>query len=619
MIGITLVLENSLNMPLTQADKAKMDAILGSSNTQNRQQVNAMPSVQQANSSLSSSDRARMDSIMGVNHDQPVQQNQPSGLFGSLAGLVNKGVQGFANLPGVKQVGEVTGAAMAIPAAIIGGTAAAIGTPIANIAKGKPVFQDFGQNIKQNAIDTGKFGYSLGEQVPTLGVMQTLGRVPNTIIGASQTYQGVKDVKEALARGDKAAAVEAGINVGIGAAGTLLGAREGGNFLNENVTNPIKAKIKGTTVPEMTLANAEKEMRDVLQPNKSTVKRETKGILNQSRQERAGIPMSNPPQPVERTLVQEGVIPSTKTEAGTVKFDTRDQVIQMDQRVNQANDILEKGLQQADPNPKFSLSQLRDQAVSSVDNLKNISATERKAMKAEVSQHFNDEIASRGDMVNGADLNQVKRGMTSTGDYKNLSPGQKHIRAAASILQKAIEKGYEGIFDVGAVNRIIGDYIGARDTLLNLDGVVLKGGGLGRRLAAMTGAIAGRALSKIPVIGELVGYKVGEILNDSALSPDRRLSGKYNVLDRSGYVAPQEGTLSKAQNDALTAEEMRRNRKLLPAPKEPIVLPYKDTSGALSQAEAVQNLRNKGWKGPLTAEEMRRGKSKRFPKPRTAK
>lgn len=560
-----------------------------------------------------------MDSIMGVDRNQQTQQSQPEGLVGSLASLVNKGVQGFANLPVVKQVGQVAGAAMAVPSAIIGGTAAAIGTPIANIAKGKPVFQDLGQNIKQNAVETGKFGYSLGEQVPTLGVMQTLGRVPNTIIGVAQTYQGVKDVKEALARGDKAAAVEAGINTGIGAVGTLLGAREGGNFLNEGITNPIKAKIKGITVQEMALSNAEKEMRDVLQPNKSTVKRETKGILNQSRKERAGIPVSNPPQPVERTLVQEGVIPGTKTEGGTVKFDTRDQVIQMDEKVNQANDILEKGLQQADPNPKFSLSQLRDEAVASVDNLKNISATEKKAMKAEVTQHFNDEIASRGDMVNGADLNQVKRGMSSAGDYKNLSPGQKHIRASASILQKAIENGYKGILDVGAINRIIGDYIGARDTLLNLDGGVLKGGGLGRRLAAMTGAIAGRALSKIPVVGELAGYKAGELLNDYSLSPERRLSNKYNTLDRSGYTAPQEGVLSKAQKDALTAEEIRRNRKLLPAPKEPIVLPYRDTSGVLPQSEAIQNLRNKGWQGPLTAEEMRKGKSKRFPKPRSAK
>ena len=232
------------------------------------------------------------------------------GLMDSFASKVNSAVEGFRGLPVVKQLGQISGAALGGPSALIGGAVGAIGAPIANIAQGKPVFDNYGEQIKANAIRTGKFGYDLGEQVPTLGVMQTLGKVPNLAIGAAQTYEGYNQTKSALARGDTGGAIQAGITTGIGAVGTILGAKQKGLVLDEGFTRGTKAAFKGVPVNELKIQQYEKTMQDVLQPNKSTVKRETKGILSQARKERAGMSVE-PRKTTARVLVEEGVVPGT--------------------------------------------------------------------------------------------------------------------------------------------------------------------------------------------------------------------------------------------------------------------------------------------------------------------
>lgn len=59
-----------------------------------------------------------------------------------------------------KNVGVITGAV----GSAIGGAVGAIGTPIANIAQGKPVLQDLGKNIMQTAKETGQAATMMGEE-----------------------------------------------------------------------------------------------------------------------------------------------------------------------------------------------------------------------------------------------------------------------------------------------------------------------------------------------------------------------------------------------------------------------------------------------------------------------
>lgn len=566
-------------MALTPEQRARLDALTAGT-------VNTAPSA------LSDEQRARLSEYSGT-PAPPVQSGpKEEGALYKAASFVNRGVERFANLPVIKQIGQATGAAIGGPSALIGGAVAAVGTPVANIISGKPLsraFEGTWQNVKRNAIDTGKFGYGLGEQAPTLAAMQTLGRVPNLAIGASQTAEGYRQTRDAMASGDTAGAIRAGITTGIGAVGTILGAKQKGTFVDGGFSQGVKARVKGVPVNELNIAKYEGVMQDVLQPNKSAVKRETKGILAQARKERAGMSVE-PRKTTARVLVEEGVVPGTVEKGGATEFRTAEQVADMDSRVAYANDRLEQALA-LDPNPQFDLAAKKTEAVGSVDSIQNISATEKKAMKAEIERFFDDEIEARGQFVDGSQYNQVKRGFANSGDYKNLTPGQKHIRQVAESIAKDIEERYADKFDVAGVNRTIGDYIRARNELHALDGSVVKGGGLSRKLAQLGGAIAAGPLSRIPLVDNIIGGYVAGKAQAYAVSPARKLSGMQSADIRS----PAIGVLSSAEEGSRAAAARQSALPRLPAPRTPLpgALDQYVPSGSrlFSQEEAAAALR----------------------------
>ena len=527
---------------------------------------------------------------------QPVQEAAPSAppqenaLFRA-ASFVNRGVEKFANLPGIKQVGQATGAALGGVGGVIGGGVAAVGTPIVNIAKGRPVFENYGAQIKKNAMDTGRFGFQLGEQVPTLAAMQTLGRVPNLVLGAAQTVEGAKQTADAVLSGDTAGAIQAGVTTGIGAAGTILGLKQKGLIFDEAVSKPVTSRIASRMPNKQAALMSKYEgiMQDVLQPGKAVAKREAKSLLSMDRKARAGMSVE-PRKTTARVLVEEKIIPKTVEESGITKFDTTDNVVDLDRRVEVINDKLEEALA-LDPNPQFNLERKKFEAARSVDDLKNVSATDKKAMKAEIERFFDDEIETRGQYVNGEQYNQVKRGFSSMGDYKNLSPGQKHIRQVAESIAQDIEKAYADKFDVKAVNRSLGDMISARNELQTLHGTVVRGGGLGKKLAQLGGMAIGGSLSSIPIVDNIVGAYVAGKIQQAAVSPARRLSGMSKLDIQSPVVSTLEDAATGSQEAAMRQSALPR----LPAPREPMPGPLADykpsKSGLLSQEEAMAALR----------------------------
>jgi hypothetical protein len=575
-------------MALTPEQRARLEAL----SQMNAQKIQQTP-PQAVPSGISPERRARLEALSGSTAKiptPPVQQApQTQGLISRGASLINRGVEGFANLPVVKQLGQLSGAALGVPSAIIGGTVAAIGTPIANVAQGKPVFQDYGKNIKENALKTGKFGYDLGSQAPTLGAMQTIGRIPNLVIGASQTIEGVNQTREAIKAGDTAGAVQSGITTGIGVAGTILGARQKGLILDDAFVKGTKSRIKGVPAPEMEIQKYEKIMQDVLQPGKAQVKQETRGILARARKERAGASVV-PQKTTARVLVEEGVVPSVVDEGGTSRFRTAEQVVDMDNRVAYANDKLEEALAR-NQNPQFDLVAKKKSEIKAIGKIKNIPAAELDAMEAEVGRYFDAEIARKGRFVTGEQYNQVKRSFASAGDYKNLSPGQRHMRQVSESIGQEIARKYADEFDVNGVNKVIGNYIRARNELQALDGAMVKGGGLTRRLAQMGGAIAAGPLSNIPLVDNIIGGYLAGKAQQYAVSPARRLSGLRNAPIESPAVS----TLDKAEAGSIAAASRQASLPRLPAPRTPLpdalsqYIPSR--SGLMSQEQARQPLK----------------------------
>lgn len=565
-------------MALTPEQRAKLQALTSGQQTA----PSGQPSV------LTADQRARLGASQPAQIAPVMTPQKPEGLISRAASFVNRGVEKFANLPGVKQVGQATGAAIGGAGAVIGGAVAANLTPVMNIARGRPVFENYGEQIKRTAAATGRFGFQLGEQAPTLAAMQTLGRAPNLVLGGAQTIEGYNQTREALDRGDTGAAIEAGITTGIGAVGTVLGLRQKGFLVDEGFSTGVKARARGMSVDEFNTRKYEAVMQDVLQPNKSTVKRETKGILAQARKERAGMSVE-PQKTTARVLVEEGVVPGTIDEGGTTKFRTADQVVDMDNRVAYANDELEKALA-LDPNPQFDLEAKKAEAVRSVDDIQNVSATEKKAMKAEIERFFDDEIETRGQFVDGSQYNQIKRGFANAGDYKNLTPGQRHMRQVAESIAKDIEARYADKFNVKEVNRTIGDYIRARNELQALDGSVVKGGGLSRRLAQLAGTVAAGPLSSIPLVDNIIGGYLAGKAQQYAVSPARKLAG----LESADIPSPGPNVLAAAQEGSQAAAARQAALPRLPAPRSPLPDALEQYTpsrpGLASQAEARTNI-----------------------------
>lgn len=561
------------------------------------------------------------------------------------------------DIPGVKQVTEISSLPFVQASKGIGQIVGAVGTPIANIIKGRPTFENLGQNIQRTGEDTAQFSRDLTSQTPIIAAQQTLGRVPNLILGGSQVVTGASNVVKGLREGDKQKALTGGIEAGLGVLGLIGASRQKGTLLDKQVSEPIvshgKAVITGKTLPQVRQESYEKEikkaepvMRDILQITAPQSRKIQRGLLQEARLKRAGIEVE-PKTPIERTLLEEQIFPKEMNVNGRKELDTSQNQIDLDQKIEAANDLLERSLS-VDKNPAFDLLKMGKESLNSIDEIKNISATERKSMKAEVSQFFKDEIAAKGRYINAEQANQVKRGFQKAGDYKNLSPGQKHIRQSAGIIRKAIEDYFGDKLPIKQANRLIGDLIEARDFLALKHGQVIKGGLLGKKLASLTGAVVGSSLSRVPLVGELLGYKAGEMLTDMSISPARKLAPFMGAIER---VQPKsDKTLTNLQSKEGVLNKQLKNMPRLPAPA-PSLPTAQDTSGIvpgytpkqgvqvmrpgqkalppgmsvieanrrslpqqsytptksgiLSQKQAVSQLKSEGYTGPLTKREMK--------------
>lgn len=641
-------------MPLTIQERQRLEQIM-----RDRQSAPA-PAENQA-SALSPQEKARLEALIAsrrsaVSEDAPVPEKK-EGLLMKSARAVQAVPSAILNIPGVKQITEASSYPFVQASKGIGQIVGAVGTPIANLLKGKSLTEGLAKNVKQSGEDTARFSRDLTAQTPVIAAQQTLGKIPNLILGGSQVVTGAGDVVKGIREGDKEKALTGGIEAGLGVLG-LLGIRgQKGAVLDKRVSEPVvsrsKALMTGKPVAQVrqeamrqAITKSEPILRDVLQITPPQSKKIQRGLLQEARQKRAGIEVE-PRKPVERTMLEEGLLPETQTRNGRLELDTDKSVLGFDELINAHEDKLEQILS-TDKNPVFDLGAMKAKSLQDVEKIQNISATERISMRAEVAKYFDDEIAERGRFIDALNANQVKRGFTNAGDYKNLSPGQKHMRQSAGIVRKAIEDYFGNKIPIKDINRILGDFIEARNFLQSKQGTVVKGGLLGKRLASIAGSVAGRTLSSVPVLGEFLGYQVGGMLNDYAISPDRKLG---NILQKTeGFIPPSETTMRKAEAGARDMASSLQSMPRLVAPAKRITnvsdqsgivpgytpkpgvqvprpgqkalppgqsviaaegrtlpkpVPKPIKSGILTQKQAVAQLKSEGYTGPLTKQEIK--------------
>jgi hypothetical protein len=115
---------------------------------------------------------------------------------------------------------EVTGAVVGGAGALAGAVAAGIGNPIKNMIEQKPIFQDWGKDVAQNASTMFQNGYGVGSAAVPAATLGAFGAVPNLALGLSQAQRGYGDVQHGLAEGDTAKTVQGGLELGTGAVGS---------------------------------------------------------------------------------------------------------------------------------------------------------------------------------------------------------------------------------------------------------------------------------------------------------------------------------------------------------------------------------------------------------------
>lgn len=463
----------------------------------------------------------------------------------------------------------------------------------------------FGKDVKRGAemnqqkateIPFGPLGNIKVEPVKTgvAGVKQAVGETLETAsygVGAGGAGQVAKQGAKGIIR----QGIKQGVKEGV-KGGALYGAGEGFQkdkdvagiageaALGASVGGVFGGTIGGAAAAVGKAANrlgssvvdrAEATMRDVAGMSKKQAQNEAKGILKSRK--------TGQEQPDDfRTLAEEGVFWKDKNEGGALKHDTVDAQEELTKRIDETEEIYQRGLQDANPNVRHDLEMLKRDAIQGAQSN---SAQTTKELRQKISDAVDAEIELNGRYVNNETFNKIKRGMYERGRYETMAEAGAAYRRTGEAIARMIEVANEGKLNVKEVNQRLGKLIRARDFLAKLHGGVVRGGGLSRKFAGLAGAMAGRS-TNIPIIGELLGYKIGEYAQMSSVSPARRFS---KFLGKMPFGKSERAkVLGKTAEDVAAAEaERARTPRLGPgktifgqAPK-----PKPDTSRILTQEE----------------------------------
>jgi hypothetical protein len=306
-----------------------------------------------------------------------------------------------------------------------------------------------------------------------------------------------------------------------------------------------------------------------------------------------------------RTIVQNGVPIETNKDGGFSSTAAREA---MQSRINTADELLEDVLAE-NPQKRNSLEALKTAALTRIENSPVFGLVdEQDAAKLEVSRLLDKEIAKYGDMVDDATLQRIKRGLNSIGyDQSRPVKNKEAIRMTSNLFKTTIEDNNKGVANVEAINQSIEELLEADRVLKEMEGRLPRGGGrLTKQLNQVIGSVVGAPFGPMgSIVSGNIAQKLGDLQND----PFLRSSLERQGVDLSKYLSPQEARVRSAAEELMSAKFRKPAVPRLPAGSgvtegNTIIPQTRDTSGVVSQEEAVRNLRNQGYSGPLTQAEL---------------
>lgn len=353
------------------------------------------------------------------------------------------------------------------------------------------------------------YGYEEPSSVPAGNAMQMVEEKFNTL--SPDTQENLKAVGNIA-----------------GGALTLEGARQGLKSISDSVgvlgektgaTNAIKNIAKDP------LENARKSQIDDLEQTYREMAGTTEKTRNAIYKGQQATQLKNKTtigRAPERVLAEDGIIPNVESGRLVTKAQAEDYV----KRVAPLEEANKEAIKVVSKNsPLVNLNEQKRIAIEKARTPENINSGEFASVRKEIEAEYNNLIAELGENVNIETLNGIKSARFRTvydATRPKLGSANNYIaKTAKETIEDAATK--IGADDVAQLNREIGDRLSAAELLSTMDGKVVKGGRLGRYVAATLGSTLGTTIPG-KIAGALGGDIVAKILIDNSVaSPVKRL------------------------------------------------------------------------------------------------
>lgn len=460
-----------------------------------------------------------------ANGSQSNDAQDKTGAVGKTANFINSAYSTFSNLPGIKQAGQVFGGAVGALGGLVGGVVGAVGTPIANAAKGRPAFENIGENIKKTAGKTAGFGYEEGKAAVPAYLTGGAGRVVQGALAFGQGYQGYQDIKQGIKEKDIAKTVQGGLELGTSAVAAHGAVKTNGLLLNKDFTAPIASTVSEAVLPKakveaMVVKDTNKVLTGLREGNQkvSRVFEEAKAQGHDVQSDLANSDF------LVGSVNKNGRINTRKAGGAIDKVKT---ILEPGESVVRDNIVRE--------NKRVSLQYVEQEMLKNIENSNIRGAAKITAIK-KVKQEI-EGLRLKADKFDTVPLEEIHDTKVYKG--KNINYTDKDVqnadKAITNALKRIVEDNVDGI-NVKEINAELSKYYAMLRVLDKLHGSTIEGGRLGKYATRMLGAIAG---SKFGPVGAAVGAEV---------------SGGLHGLYLKSFLTKELGknpTLSKTLQDAI--------------------------------------------------------------------
>lgn len=472
---------------------------------------------------------------------KPVEY-KPKGFLETASDVVGEGTSLVGEGMMATGIPQVFGRATGVASGVIGGATGAVlgtGLELYKATKGKGFdVNKIADTIKSSYRSNKEFGSQVGLETGKMLPIGSAGKIPAAIIGTQQVYEGGKGLREALKEGNSQKAIESGINLGLGLAGTYHATKAKGLFLDKTVIQPIKQQLKSEANylsggrlfnPEVKINKQAETFRKIVKPGISEIKN-------------AEVLGNKDLNDAFKIMAKEGV----KIEKGPEgKMVTTNSVVPLQEQIKNKSALLRAELE-SKPRQVFDLNKVAENVKKKIDNMR-LSALERKAMKEDVDEVIGAELETiypkqvieqmvrpgkeiggikqvyktkLRPLVDGVGANDIKSSMWKMG-YNQMKPtAHKTARLIGGELREQIENAYKDK-RINAINKEIGDYSTAVHLLNKAHGRIIPGGFMGREIAGVIGSIAG-ASTPVPYAGPIIGNFLGKKAFEAISNPEMR-------------------------------------------------------------------------------------------------